>query len=990
MRYIISITLNLIIGTYFCYAQKTGNTPIKAEKKVANYTRFVNPFVGTAGHGHTYPGATVPFGMVQLSPDTRIDGSWDGCSGYHYSDSIIYAFSHTHLSGTGCSDYGDIGIMPVNNQKVSYNLNSYKASYKHSNEKAVAGYYSVTLDNNIKAEFTASTRVGFHEYSFAPGDKQQIVIDLEHRDKALDYYFKIVNDTVIEGYRISESWAKKQELYFYILLDQPFINKEWLLHDSVKPNPALRNIEINSGRFGKLLISFNNKRGKVKIKVALSSVNTAGAKKNMLSEIPHWNFEKTRNEAAEMWNKELSKIEIFTSDINQKKVFYTALYHSMLQPNIYNDADGLYRGRDGKVHQAKDFNYYTVFSLWDTFRAWHPLMTIIDRKRTLDFIKTFLAQYEQGGLLPVWELSCNETECMIGYHSVSVIADALTKGISDFNIEKAFEAMKKSAESKQRFGLGAYIKNGALSIEDESESVSKTLEYAYDDWCIAQVAKYLNRQGDYNNYIQRAQSWKNLFDHETLFIRPKKNGNFKSPFDPKEVNNNFTEANAWQYTFFVPHDINGLTQAFKGKAGLEKKIDELFSQSSKTTGRQQVDITGLIGQYAHGNEPSHHIAFLYNTVDKPNKTTDKVHKILREFYTNQPDGLIGNEDCGQMSAWYVLSAMGLYQICPGDPIYEFNTPLFERVIIHLENGKSLIIVDNEPKNHKSYLKNIKSSLKINNQQINYEELIKGGVIKYYTTNTADSAMAYTRVYASTDSINQIVVNPLIISSDNPFIQQTQIKMTAAADAKIYYTTDNSEPTLESNLFTQPFNIDKSTTIKAIAVAGNKASKTVTADIHQLPHPDWKIKIESHYNPQYTAGGNTGIIDGLYGDLDWRKGGWQGYQAADFNATIEFPNEIEINKVSANFLQDTRSWIIYPKNITFEYSNDGTKFFILGQINNELPAENYEVSTHKFTKEFNPTKVKYLRVKAINYGTLPKWHQGTGGEAFIFIDEISVE
>ncbi len=986
MRYLLNILIFHI--SFYAFAQK--NKEIKPISTSTN-AQFVNPFIGTGGHGHTYPGCTMPFGMVQLSPDTRIDGSWDGCSGYHYSDSIIYGFSHTHLNGTGCSDYGDIALMPANGF-VKFNSSSYAAEFNHKNEAAVAGYYSVKLNNGIKAEFTSSNRVGMHHYNFAPGDKQQIVLDLEHRDKVLDYYIKVVNDSTIEGFRISEAWAKKQEVYFYMVFNQKISTKKWLIHDSIKPTEIVKNGNINSGHFGKLLLTFNQlNHGEIMVKVAISSVSAEGAKNNMLQEIPHWDFNKIRNNAFDSWNKELSKIEIADATLEQKKIFYTALYHCFVQPNIYNDVDGKYKGRDGKIHKAEGFDYYSVFSLWDTFRAWHPLMTIIDRKRTRDFIKTFLAQYEQGGMLPVWELSCNETECMIGYHSVSVIADAISKGIDDFNLPKAYEAMKKSAESKQRYGLGAYIENGALSVEDESESVSKTLEYAYDDWCIAQVSKFLGYESDYTSYLSRSQSWKNLFDTESKFIRPKKNGDFLTPFDPYEVNNNFTEANAWQYTFFVPQDIPGMVNAYGGVAQFENKLDSLFNAKTKTSGRDQADITGLIGQYAHGNEPSHHIAYLYHTIGKPTKTADKTHQILNEFYHNNPDGLIGNEDCGQMSAWYVMSAIGLYQICPGNPQYEFSTPLFKQVVIHLENNKKFIITNLSKNKGEKYVQKLNAPFQNKMMQINYQDLINGGSLSYYTTSTKDSAyQLYNRSYSLIEDNQQIIINPLIKSSQNPFIKDAKVNMNASAGSAIFYTLDGSFPTLDSKQYIEPFSIEKSTTVKAFATSNGKASKIAVARVHQLPHSDWKVILKSVYNKQYTAGGDAGIIDGLFGSVDWRKGGWQGFQSQDFEVIIEFAMEKEVKKIAANFLQDSRSWILMPKSVTFEYSLDGKKYIPIASITHELAADNYNLLTKTFDKEFEIFKARFIKVKAVNYGKLPSWHQGAGGDAFIFIDEISID
>ena len=955
------------------------------------YAQYVDPFIGTDGNGHTYPGATLPFGMVQLSPDTRIDGSWEGCSGYHYSDSIIYGFSHTHLSGTGCSDYGDISLMP-SIKKPTYDATSYSAIFSHKNESALAGYYQVKLNSNIKVELTAGKRFGMHRYTFPKGAVQTIVLDLEHRDKALDYYIRVVNDSTIEGYRISEAWAKKQELFFYIVFDKPFSSKEWLLHDSITPTKIVKNGKFNEGHLGKIAFNFFIPGGgQVLAKVAISSVSAAGARNNMLQENTGWDFNAVKNAAFKAWSNELAKIEVLAAPKDQKKIFYTALYHTMLQPNIYNDADGKYKGRDGEIHTARGFDYYSVFSLWDTFRAWHPLMSIIDRKRTLDFIKTFLAQYEQGGMLPVWELSCNETECMIGYHSASVIADAVSKGIVDFDVNLALEAMKKSAESKQRYGLGAYMQNGCLSVEDESESVSKTLEYAYDDWCIAQVAKYLKKDGDYSQYMARSQSWKNLFDADAKFIKPKKNGDFISPFDPSEVNNNYTEANAWQYTFFVPQDLPGMIKAYGGAKEFELKLDSLFTVSPKTSGRKQADITGLIGQYAHGNEPSHHVAYLYHTIGKPYKTADKVHQILNDFYTAQPNGLIGNEDCGQMSAWYVLSAIGMYQICPGNPVFELSTPLFKQIIINLENNKKLFILSADKAGNGKYIKSINKPYTDSNLQINYSQIERGGMLNYKLTSNKDSALQnYTRNYEEISLKDQILINPIIKTTSNPFIADATISLNAAPGLTIFYTTDGSYPTLDSKLYEGPFKVVESTTIKAFATGNGKASKTSVASMHKLPHPSWKIALNCSYNPQYTAGGPNGIIDGLFGQTDWKKGSWQGYQNQDFEVVIDMGEEQEISTISANFLQDSRSWILFPNKVAFSYSLNNKDFIPLAEIKNTINANDYTNQIKSFSKEIKSTKARFIKVNAQNYGKLPAWHQGAGGSAFVFIDEITIK
>ncbi len=656
-------------------------------------TRYVNPFIGTAGHGHTFPGAIVPFGMVQLSPDTRLTG-WDGCSGYHYSDSEIYGFSHTHLSGTGISDYGDILLLPA------VDLNSQTAWFQHRNETASPGYYSVKLDDgNILVELTATARVGLHRYTFPSTQSAGIILDLAHRDKVLDAGFRITGPKTVVGWRRSQAWAKDQVVYFALEFSQPFTS-----HTDSKLKAYFR---------------FDTRRGApVLLKVGISAVDIEGAEKNLKAELNHWDFDKVRADAKAAWNAELNKINVNGGTDAQLTSFYTALYHAMTAPNLFMDVDGRYRGRDFRTHEAKDFSNYTVFSLWDTFRAAHPLYTIIDQKRTRDFIKTFLVQYEQGGRLPVWELAANETDTMIGYHAVSVIADAAAKGIDGFDLRQAYTAMRHSAELRH---------HDLIAMEDERESVSKMLEYAYDDWCIAQVAKRLGETSDYKRYIARAQAYKNVFDHTSGFMRPRSNGNWLEPFDPREVTFAFTEANSWQYTFFVPQDISGLIKLIGGRRRFAQKLDQLFAADSRTTGREQADITGLIGQYAHGNEPSHHVAYLYNYAGQPWKTQARVRQIMDQFYKAEPDGLIGNEDCGQMSAWYVLSAAGFYPVTPGSQTYAIGSPLFPEVRFSLENGKSFTIKARGVSDRNVYIQSATMNGKPYNKSfLLHDDLIAGG------------------------------------------------------------------------------------------------------------------------------------------------------------------------------------------------------------------------------------------------------------------------
>lgn len=701
---------------------------------------YVNPMVGTGGHGHTFPGAVWPFGMVQLSPDTRIDDSWDGCGGYYYEDSFIYGFSHTHLSGTGVSDYGDVLMMPTggpSSRLPSFNPYAYRSRYSHSSEVAEAGYYSVYLPvYEIKVELTATERMGVHRYTYYSSMNQsqytaRVLIDLNHRDKLLSHSLEQLDERRIGGWRQSKAWANNQWVYFTMEFD----------------HEISRIIKSQDGKQAIVEFDFQRSNGEksnpvqLQTLVGLSFTDAKGARGNLIYEKDMAvirseakgpiSFETYRAQAKSAWNQELSKIKV-TSDYEaqafrvgaesakrdiEKRKFYTALYHCMIHPSLASDADGRYRGRDQQIHRAGLYKenappyhkVYSVFSLWDTYRALHPLLSIVDPDRTVDFVRTFLLQYKQGGKLPVWELGSCETECMIGYHSVSVIADVMMKEIGvtrdamgqpryPFDYKLALEAMVHSARLKDSAFLDLYgQKLGYMGIENTAESVSKLLEYAYDDWCIARVAQALPSAPPslVQEFYARSERWKNLYDEKIGFMRPRVNGGWLSPFDPKEVNNHFTEANAWQYSMYVPHDILGMMDKLGGVNATEKHLDSLFGTDSRTTGRDQADISGLIGQYAHGNEPSHHMAYLYNYCGKPEKAQGIIDYVCKQFYKDSPDGLIGNEDCGQMSAWYVMSSMGLYPVCPGSNVYATGIPQFYEVEIAREGKSGFLITRGE-------------------------------------------------------------------------------------------------------------------------------------------------------------------------------------------------------------------------------------------------------------------------------------------------------
>ena len=711
-----------------------------------NYTVYADPMVGTGGVGHTFPGAVVPFGMVQLSPDTRLKG-WDGCSGYHYRDKRIYGFSHTHLSGTGCSDDGDVLLMPTCG-RPHYNHNNYSSLFSHANEKASPGYYAVKLDKyGIKAEFTVTARTGLHKYTFPKSASANIILDLNSRDRLKHGELNINGHDEITGMRLSSTWADSQYVFFVIRFSKPFkqsaILKNSVLHHDLKRA---------QGKHLKASVSFETTEGEViYAKVGLSFVSIDGARKNLDAEQAGWDFDGVLHKAETTWNKELSKIEIETPDTVVMRTFYSGLYHCMVPPVLCTDVDGNYRGRDLKVHEAKDFQYYTACSLWDTYRALHPLLLLIDRKRSGDFVNSFLTAYEQRGLLPVWDLNSCETWGMIGYHAVSVINDAYQKGINTFNAGEALDAMKRSATisrknlnryfkwgplvtmaSYYRYACGwdDYQKLGYIRCRRSIESVSKTLEFAYDDWCIAQMANKLGKKDDYNFFIARAQNYKHLLDSTSGFMRPRQK-RFIGLFNPYAVTIHYTEANAWQYSFSCPQDLSGQMKIMGGKAKLAGLLDSLFNTPKKMCGLPEINITGLIGQYAHGNEPSHHIAYEYNYVGQPWKTQEMVRRIMSELYRPAPDGLSGNEDCGQMSAWYVLSAVGIYPVCPGADHYAIGSPIADKAVIHFENGKSLTIVAHNNSKQNVYIQNAKlNGVDYAKTYITYSDVVNGGVLEF--------------------------------------------------------------------------------------------------------------------------------------------------------------------------------------------------------------------------------------------------------------------
>lgn len=711
----------------------------------------VNVFIGTGGHGHTFPGATVPFGMVQLSPDTRMEG-WDACSGYHDSDRTIIGFSHTHLSGTGIGDYGDILFMPVSGRislvRGDENVpgSGYRSAFSKDSEEGSPGYYSVKLDDyGINAELTATARAGFHRYTYPESEESGIIIDLDHTlqfHKNMVLKIKVLSDTEIEGLKVTQGWARYHPVYFYARFSKPFKCKI-AVNDTIQDN-----IQEAEGQNIKAVLSFTTSDNEqILAKVGISSVDSEGARNNLETEIPDWDFEKVMNDARDTWNKELSKIKVEGGSEDQKTIFYTAVYHSFISPNVFSDADGRYFGMDHKTHQSDGSVNYTVFSLWDTFRAAHPLLTLVNPSRDAEMIRALLRKYDEGGLLPMWDLASNYTGTMIGSHAIPVIVDAYKKGIRDFDVEKAYRAMIKSADfdtaniNTDSEGVlmslmpmaKFYNKTiGFVPSDKDNQSVAKALELAYNDWCVAKMAEDLGRQEDFNLYSERASRYKKYFDPKTRFMRGiMSTGEWRTPFDPRFSDHSYAdyvEGNAWQWTWFVPHDVPGLIDLMGGREKFTEKLDSLFSTDSEIVGENRsADISGLIGQYAHGNEPSHHITHFYNYAGEPWKTQKLVDQILNTLYFNNPDGLSGNEDCGQMSAWYVLNAIGFYQVAPGDTSWSLGRPLFGRVTVNLENGKTFTVEtkNNSPEN--IYIQSaVMNGTELKSPFFDHEDIVNGG------------------------------------------------------------------------------------------------------------------------------------------------------------------------------------------------------------------------------------------------------------------------
>lgn len=780
---------------------------------------YVDPFVGTGFHGHTYPGATTPFGMVQLSPDTR-SGDWDACAGYYYADTNIDGFSHTHLSGTGCADLGDVMMRPTSREVKaadgSYTMTP--AAFSHDEEEASCGYYAVKLlDEKIRVELTASPRVGVHRYTFEGSGPRQVVIDLMHLltdENIKQHELHVVSPTEVGGMRCTDGWVEDQYAFFSAAFSQPVV--------------ASHNFDNRQ-----LLLVFAPDVRELTVAVGLSAVSEENARLNRTTEVPVLDFEAVRSAARAMWSEALGDIEVEGGTEAQRKTFYTAQYHTKLTPNVMNDVNGDYRRNDGSVARLPEGGkYYSTMSIWDTFRAWHPLQTLVDAELVNNMIRDMLDMYDATGELPIWPLSSGETRCMIGYHAVSVIADAYMKGIRGFDAERALEAMVRSSNINQK-GSDYYVKYGFIPANIKRESVSCLLEYAYDDWAIARMAQAMGRSEIAGEYMRRAQNYVNVFDGSTRFFRGRQlDGSWTTPFVDWKAGRDYTEASPWQYRFFVPHDVNGLMQLFGCRESFIEALDLLFTTETPSEDPGLVDITGILGQYAHGNEPSHHMAYLYNWVGQPWKTQEMTRRLLDEMYAPTPEGVIGNEDCGQMSAWYILSSLGLYSVCPGSNQFVLTSPLFEKATVKLANGKTLVISSNASKRNR-YIKSVSfNGRPVDRTYVDYEQLMQGGVLEFVLAPephaewaAGDEACPYSQTGTEVVSI------PYTTANFSLFTESIDVDLnTTTEHAEIRYTLDGSEPDEDSERYTAPIRIDRSLTLRARAFKpGLVPSRTLKID-----------------------------------------------------------------------------------------------------------------------------------------------------------------
>ena len=960
----------------------------------------VDPFIGTGGHGHTYPGAAVPFGMVQLSPDTRLEG-WDGCGGFHITDDEVYGFSHTHLQGTGVSDYGDVLLMPTVGAMDTGQVwrERYRDRFVPGSQTAHAGYYRCELERSgVEVELTASERVGFHRWTLTERDTLQLVVDLAHRDDLINYGMYPLDDSTLVGQRVSDNWADEQHVYFAMRFDRPF---EWLdqmaeLETERDENGVLKQELTYVPIFALVFKDVES----VEARVSLSFVDIEGAVNNLDSEAPEARgFDPARSRAEAAWNKALGRIRIEESDAEERTIFYTALYHSLTVPNLATDVDGRYRGTDLQVHTSESGTpRYTVFSLWDTFRATHPLLNVLEPERTEAFVRNFIDMHQEGGQLPMWELAGNYTGCMIGYHAVPVIADAWAKGLRNFDADQALEAMVAAATADE-LGKAVWDSLGYLPLERESESVSKTLEYAFDDACISRMAQDLGREDIAERFGRRAQGWQNLFNPGNGFLQPRYGAAWREGFDPTEVTFEYTEANGWQYNFFVPHDVAGHMALLGGPEAYADKLEEMFAGSSEMTGRHQSDITGLIGQYAHGNEPSHHMAYLPSFAGHPDRTQSLVDSICDVLYSAEPDGLSGNEDCGQMSSWFVWSALGLYPVTPGSDEYILGTPRYDRAEWTLPNGNRLEIRADRERPEAHFIHGFRRNGEpVSRSWVTHEELMAGGLWEFDVRSEPAPADGWGRSSSDWPGADWTLADGVFVPA--PFLQAPRsysgdsLSVEVGCidlNAKVFVAVSDEGALPRFAPLDGPVSVQGTQVVHVYAERDGHRSATVSGRIARV-NPEYTVDIPFAYANQYAAGGDRALIDGIQGEgADFRTGDWQGYHGGDAEVTVDLGGLHRVTELRVGVLQDVKSWIWAPDAVTFSTSVDGVEFEAFGERRPDVDPFDYTPSAQRVEVR-GQRNARYLRVRLGQHqgGVIPEWHPGRGNPTWVFADEFGFE
>lgn len=980
---------------------------------------YVDPFIGTDAHGHTFPGATTPFGLVQLSPDTDTEG-WDWCSGYHASDSSIIGFSHTHLSGTGGADLGDILFMPATGS-VKFEPGTkadtdagYRSRFSHKSEKARAGYYSVYLeDPRVKAELTATPHAGVHRYTFGSTTNQHIIIDLRHgiQDNVHSAAFRQVDKHTIEGWRRSNGWAADHTIFFRAEFSEP-------VREIRARIDGADTAKVKSGEGQRVVLAvFPEGHSKdMEVRVGISPVSLEGAAANLKAEASGRKFDKLAEAAEESWNRELRRVEVCGGNDEDKTVFYTAMYHALTAPYLFSDVDGNYRGADGQVHEpaGKDaLPNYALYSTWDTFRALHPLLTIVQPEVNEAVVRSMLRYYEQTGRLPVWDLHMNENNCMIGYHAVPIIADAYLKGqLPDSLGPLALEAMVHSAMQEGYGGLPYYRQLGYLPSDKENNSVSKAVEYAYDDWCIAQMARALGNDSLYKVFIRRAQFYKNHFDPQDGFFKGRAStGRFHAPFDPAEISilgqGDFTEGNAWHYRFFVPQDVTTHIAMLGGDSAYVAAIDAMFDAPS-TEADHSPDVSGLIGQYAHGNEPSHQVAYLYSYAGAPWRTQERVNRIKRTMYTSARDGLCGNEDCGQMSAWYVLSAIGFYPVTPGSGVYVLGTPTFPKTVIRLPHGRKFTIeakgLSSDGKNF--YIQSAEfDGEPYTKSYITHGMIERGGKLVLRMgdrPNPEFGAAPEDRPVAvipaadavtSEQMLGGVVFEPYLDDSlqvFGPTVTLYPKLFSAAPGTRIVYTTDGSEPkTSSAEAGTQRGIVlsgDTDLKLRAVAPDG-RMSNIKEYRFYKSVLGGAKVTLEKEPSAPYANGGAAALVDYAMGGNSYIRPQWVGFNGNDLAGVIDMGRVRSLGHVGFNAANEPGSWIVLPRDAIFEFSTDGEHYGHPVAVTTK-DSRTAGSGAHYFgTSIPHGVQARYIRF-VIRNGELPDWHIGKGNPSWMFVDEIT--